>query len=91
MLHSYGRADTPRAVRSSAAGVNILEELLLALMGHTGDVFVDTSDVKKASMADRSGSSFRTSLDLDFITAPQRCPISNPLAEVMSIYKKYSS
>lgn len=69
------------------ATANILEELLIALMGHTGDIFVDVSASGRGKIADPGACSFTTAKDLRFISAPDRCtlPDSSVLWEDLCI------
>jgi hypothetical protein len=55
------------------ATTSILEELLIALMGHTGDIFVDGSSSGRGRIADPGACGFATAKDLRFISAPDRC------------------
>lgn len=55
-----------------AEDVNILEELLMALMGHPGDVFEDTSSPRSSKIADRGRYTLKTSTKYPFIPPPQR-------------------
>jgi len=57
------------------ATASILEELLIALMGHTGDIFVDVSSSGRGKIADPGACSFATAKDLRFISAPDRCTL----------------
>ena len=72
MMASVARDHTHIAASNNVLGVNIFEELLLALMGHTGDVFRNLSSPEDTGTIDQNKCSFKTSSELHFITAPQR-------------------
>jgi len=55
-----------------SATASILEELLITLMGHTGDIFVDALPSGRSKIADPAVCSFATAKDLHFISAPDR-------------------
>ena len=51
---------------------SILEELLLALLGHAGDVFLDLAADEPEKVAEPSLCTFRTAEDLDFVSPSNR-------------------
>ena len=51
---------------------SILEELLLALLGHAGDVFLDQAADEPEKVANPSLCTFRTAEDLDFVSPSNR-------------------
>ena len=55
-----------------SATASILEELLIALKGHTGDIFVDDPPGGRSKIADPTACNFSTAKDLRFISAPDR-------------------
>lgn len=59
--------------------INILEELLLALMGHSGDVFTDTSPTSKLKVAEPGRCTLITNEELSFIARPERSTISTEM------------
>lgn len=61
-----------KGLRHDAQKVNVIEELLLALVGCTGDAFMDTGSSRKAKIADHSSCAFKTNPDLHFISPPDR-------------------
>ena len=56
---------------------SVLQELLLALLGHCGDVFIRTEagreHASQLHIADPSACNIRVAEDLDWIRAPDRC------------------
>ena len=51
---------------------SILEELLLALLGHAGDIFLDHAAHEPDKVAEPSLCTFRTAEDLDFVSPSNR-------------------